>query len=251
MGHSLLPEIVMILLIQWTAVLHKYFDDEQKTCCSLQSVPDVAQNSWLFLVQRNLSVFQVCGQPNYSLSSSGNSAKTTGPFMTWEWRVRSRQISYRTEAGTPSKSWRRRRRHGFCRWTVPITMNRRRPWPVRPRHRPADHHRTRNSKKLKLRGNTLKCSTSVELTQHNQVSLSLQSSDRKTFYNEKQGSVFEAGGEWGYGCRPLPSQPFGLGKRQKLPSKLASSRDLAHFEQSLKESTWWQDMCYFWCSAKE
>ena len=62
---SLLPEILMILFTQSTAVLHKYLNDELKILCynfslRLHRIP------WVFHVQRNpwvFRVFQVCGHP--------------------------------------------------------------------------------------------------------------------------------------------------------------------------------------------
>jgi len=45
---SLLPEILIILFIQSTAVLHKYLNDELKILCFLQFFPEVAQNSVSF-----------------------------------------------------------------------------------------------------------------------------------------------------------------------------------------------------------
>ena len=74
---QVLPEIVMILFAQSTAVLHKYLNDElcrllwyfETVLCLLQFFPEVAQNSprvpWVFRVQRNppvFQVFQVCGK---------------------------------------------------------------------------------------------------------------------------------------------------------------------------------------------
>jgi len=44
----LLPEIVMILFTQSTAVLHKYLNDELKQLCLLQFFPEIAQNSRSF-----------------------------------------------------------------------------------------------------------------------------------------------------------------------------------------------------------
>ena len=59
---SLHPEILIILFTQSTAVLHKYLNDELKILCynfslRLHRIP------WVFHVQRNPRVFQVCGQP--------------------------------------------------------------------------------------------------------------------------------------------------------------------------------------------
>ena len=42
---TLLPEIVMILFTQSTAVLHKYLNDELKLLCSLQFFPEFSQTS--------------------------------------------------------------------------------------------------------------------------------------------------------------------------------------------------------------
>jgi len=58
----------MIIFSQSTAVLHKYLNDERKLRCLLQFFPEVAQNPLripsVFYVQRNPSVFQVCGRPD-------------------------------------------------------------------------------------------------------------------------------------------------------------------------------------------
>jgi len=45
---SLLPAILMILLTQSTAALHKHLNDTLKTLCLLQIFPEVAQNSLSF-----------------------------------------------------------------------------------------------------------------------------------------------------------------------------------------------------------
>jgi len=54
---SLLPEILMILFTQSTAVLHKYLYDELKILCLLQFFPEVAQNSLRFpCSEKSLSI---------------------------------------------------------------------------------------------------------------------------------------------------------------------------------------------------
>jgi len=65
---SLLPEIVMILFTQSTAVLHKYLHNKLKLLCSVQFVTETAQNSPSFLCSETSPSIQVCSNPEHNNS---------------------------------------------------------------------------------------------------------------------------------------------------------------------------------------
>jgi len=77
---SLLTEITMILFTQSTAVLCTFLNDKLKLHCLLQFLHRLHKIPWVFHVQKNVSVFQVCGHPVKWMSYSHRSNKTLPLF---------------------------------------------------------------------------------------------------------------------------------------------------------------------------